>query len=572
MIFLTSFCGGKIRPLVLAFFGLIVCSAFVLRAQPETNSDIPGPGAIAQKVNNPPTTNVPPSPAAATSAAPVAPTPTPTPAETPAASPSANDASAAMPAPPSISEAPAPESIPKPQPIWNVAGSILGAVMALGSIAGFILYYCGLTRAKNSGHTTTLLLVGALVGLLGFWVGGFALQSGGMGDDHAALMAPLDRPAASALNHELGFHHWGFMGSSGFFLATDDASRNSIATLFLVQAALALIAITAALGAALERAKVLAMAFCTYLFGVLVYPLFANWAWGGGWLAETGRELHLGSGFVDPGGAGVVHQTAGALALVLAVILGPRHGRFGRNKPAFAIPGHNVPFLVLGSVILLLSWTAANGFIFGSLPVDPTAPPPPSFAGLAVINTLLAAMGGLITSFVQIAVQKKLPEPARLCRGLLGGAVASCGCAGLVDPWAAFLVGCLAGLLVQFAVEQMERRHIDDPVGAAAVHGASGAWGVVATGLFANGSGGFDLNGVPQTVRGFFFGGGLHQLGAQLIGAVTGFALVYLLGYACVSLVQKILGLRVDLAEEGRGLDWSETGALGYQGDTEPEE
>jgi Amt family ammonium transporter len=471
-----------------------------------------------------------------------------------------------------MSEGPAPASIPKPQPVWNVAGSILGAVMALGSLAGFILYYCGLTRAKNSGHTTTLLLVGALVGLLGFWVGGFALESGGMGDERAALTQVPDPAAASALNHELGFHHWGFMGSAGFFLATDDASRNSIATLFLAQAAMALIAVTAALGAALERARVLAMAFCMYLVGVLIYPLFANWTWGGGWLAETGRELHLGNGFVDPGGAGVVHQTAGTIALVLAVVLGPRHGRFGRNKPALAIPGHNVPFLVLGSVVLLLSWMAANGFIFGSLPADPSAPASPSSAGLAAINTLLAAMGGLLATFIQTAVQKSKPEPARLCRGLLGGAVASCGCAGLVDPWAAFVVGCLAGVIVQFALERMESRHIDDPSGAAAVHGAAGAWGVIATGLFANGSGGFNLNGVPQAVRGFFFGGGLHQLGAQAIGAVTGFALVYLLGYACVSLVQKILGNRAALDDEGRGLDWSETGALGYQGDTEPEE
>ncbi len=442
--------------------------------------------------------------------------------------------------------------------------------MALASLAGFVLYYCGLTRAKNSGHTATLVLVGALVGLFGFWVGGFALQSGGIGDARAALMQPPDAATASALNHELGFHHWGIMGSSGFFLATDDASRNNIATLFLIQAAMMLIAVTAALGGALERAKVLGIGFCMYLVGVLVYPLLANWAWGGGWLAETGRELHLGSGFIDPGGAGVVHETAGTLALVLAVILGPRRGRFGRGRPAFAIPGHNVPFLVLGSVILLLAWTAANGFIFGSLPVDPSAPAVASFAGLAATNTLLAAMGGLIVSFIQATVQKRPPEPARLCRGLLGGAVASC--AGLVDPWAAFLVGGLAGLIVQFTFEQMERRHIDDPAGAAAVHGAGGAWGVIATGLFANGSGGFGLNGVPETVRGFFFGGAWHQLAAQLLGAVTGFALVYLLGFACVSLVHQLLGNRADLAEEGRGLDWSETGALGYQGDSEPEE
>ena len=559
MIFLTSLYGGKFRTVGLGICGLIFFSTLVLRAQPEGGSDISEPGALAQKAS----TNAAPAAETSTNAAPTT---------APASSSSIADNSAPMPPAPSLTEAPAPDSIRKPVPVWNVAGSVLGAVMALGSLAGFILYYCGLTRAKNSGHTATLLLTGTLVGLLGFWIGGFALQSGGMGDAHAALMQPPDRATASALDYEIGFHHWGIMGSAGFFLASDDDSRNSLAALFLAQASMVLIALAAALGAALERARVLALIFCAYLIGFLIYPLFANWTWGGGWLAETGRELHLGNGFVDPGGAGVVHETAGVLALVLAVVLGPRHGRFGRNRPAFAIPGHNVPYLVLGSVILLGSWMAANGYIFGSLPVDPTLPAPPSCAGLAVINTLLAAIGGMVASFLQAAAQKKKPEPARLCRGLLGGAVSACGCAGLVDPWAAFLTGCLAGLLVQFVLERLERHNIDDPVGATAVHGAAGAWGVIATGLFANGSGGFGLNGVPQTVRGFFFGGGLHQLGAQLLGAVTGFVLIYLLGYLAFGLVQKVLGNRANLDEEIEGLDLSETGALGYQGDVEPEE
>jgi Amt family ammonium transporter len=559
--------GRKIRTTLLTTAGLICLLAGLAHAQGETNSEIPGPGAMAQKPASPSATNAAPArpspaqPSSATNAAPKSPEP--------------SDASAPMPTT-SAAETPAPELVRKPPPVWNVAGSVLGAVMALGSLAGFILYYCGLARAKNSGHTATLLLVGTLVGLLGFWIGGFALQSGGMGDAHAALMAPPDPSASSALDYEVGFfafgHHWGIMGSAGFFLAGDEASRNSIAVLFLVQGAMVLIAIAGALGAALERARMLAMIFCAYLVGFIIYPLFANWTWGGGWLAETGRELHLGNGFVDPGGAGVVHETAGVLALVLAVVLGPRHGRFGRYRPAFAIPGHNVPFVVLGSIVLLTSWMAANGSIFGSLPVDPTLSAPPSCAGLAVINTLLAAIGGLIAAFVQAAVQKARPEPARLCRGLLGGAVSSCGCAGLVDPWAAFLIGALAGLLVQIAVEEMQRRHVDDPAGAAAVHGAAGAWGVMATGLFANGSGGFGLNGVPQTVRGLFFGGGVHQLGAQIIGAITDFALVSLLGYLAFSLVQKILGNRAPFDEEIRGLDWSETGALGYQGDVEPED
>ena len=118
---------------------------------------------------------------------------------------------------------------------------------------------------------------------------------------------------------------------------------------------------------------------------------------------------------------------------------------------------------------------------------------------------------------------------------------------------------------------QLERKHIDDPVGAAAVHGVGGAWGVLAVGLFANGTAGYGLNGVNSPVRGLFFGGAWHQLAAQLLGCITGFVVVYILGLACVNLVHKILGLRVKLADEANGLDLPEVGALGYQGDVEPE-
>jgi Amt family ammonium transporter len=449
--------------------------------------------------------------------------------------------------------------------------------MALASIGGFLLYQCGLTRAKNCGHSSTLLLIGVLFGLTGYWIGGFAVQMGGVGDSHAALAQPLLPEEKNALDHELGpialGHHWGIMGSSGFFLATDDPAHNGIALLFLTQAALLAMAVGAALGAALERGRLLAMAVCAFLIGVLIYPLLANWVWGGGWLAEMGREFGLGHGFVDLGGAGVVHETAGTLALVVAVVLGPRHGRFGRNGKSPGIPGHNVPFIVLGSIVLLISWMAVNAFAAASLASDGSDPASKpgiaSCAGLAAVNTLLAAAGGLLISFVQAAWQKMRPEPARLCRGLLGGAVASFGCAGLIDPWAAFVIGVVAGLLVQAAMVWLERKHIDDPVGAAAVHGVGGAWGALAVGLFANGTAGNGLNDVMTPVRGLFFGGGWHQLAAQAIGCVTGFVVVYLLGYACVGLVRKILGLRVDLAAETSGLDLPELGALGYQGDEE---
>jgi Amt family ammonium transporter len=538
----------------LIFLGLFFVSINLVTAQTDTNAPVPGPGEMTpiSSVTNTPDTNAPSS----------IPTLAPDITTAPAASPTA--------------PVTAPEAAAVIASSSSFAICIVGALMTLASMGGFLLYQCGLTRAKNSAHTCTLLLVGVLFGLTGYWIGGFAVQMGGVGDSHAALSEQLPALERNALDHELGpvaaGHHWGLMGSSGFFLATDDPVRDGIATLFLVQAALLTIVIAAALGAALERGKILAMAFCAYLVGVLIYPLLANWVWGGGWLAELGREFGLGHGFIDLAGAGVVHETAGTLALVIAVVLGPRHGRFGRGKISNTIPGHNVPFIVLGSMVLLISWMATNAFAGTSIPSDTSASDAMDSAGLAAINTLLAAMGGLVISFVQAAWQKRRPEPARLCRGLLGGAVASCGGAGLIDPWAAFIIGGIAGLVVQAAVNYLERKRIDDPVGAAAVHGAGGAWGVLAIGLFANGSAGSGLNGIAAPVRGLFFGGAWHQLAAQAIGCVTGFVVIYVLGLACVNLVHKILGIRVDLSAEASGLDLPEVGALGYQGDAEADD
>jgi len=529
---------------------IVLCSLFappnVLVAATDTNSDLPGPGQISVDLSatNSPAMKAPSS-------------------DTPAPQASTNPPSSPVPIPqvaaPAVTETSQPNS--SNGKASNGPELILAALLTLATLGGFLLYQTGLTRAKNVGHTSTLLLVGVLFGLTGYWIGGFAVQTGGIGDAHAALGLQLDPVESSALDHELGpmafGHHWGLMGSSGFFLATEDSTREGIALLFLFQAAMLVIVLAAALGGALERSKLLAMGFCAYLFGVLVYPLLANWVWGGGWLAELGREFGLGHGYVDVGGSGVVNETAGTLALVLAVVLGPRHGRFGRNNPTNVFPGHHVPFFVLGCIVLLISWMASNAFAANS--------------GLAAVNTLLAATGGMLVSFIQASVQRQRPEPARLCRGLLGGAVSSCGCAGLIDPWAAFVIGGVAALLVQAVVKFLENKRIDDPVGASAVHGASGAWGVLAVGLFANGSAGNGLNGVPQTVRGLFFGGAWHQLAAQAIGCVTGFAVVYLLGSACVTLVQKILGNRVELADEASGLDWPEVGAFGYHGDGDAE-
>jgi Amt family ammonium transporter len=191
---------------------------------------------------------------------------------------------------------------------------------------------------------------------------------------------------------------------------------------------------------------------------------------------------------------------------------------------------------------------------------------------VAAVNTLLAAGGGFIVSFF-LAAWCGRPEPALLCRGLLGGAIAGSGCSAIIDPGSAFVIGLGAGVIVPVAMACLELRGIDDPVGATAVHGACGVWGVLATGLFADGAlSGPGLNGVDGPVRGLLFGGAWHQLAAQAIGAATCFVTVFLLGSASLALIHYILGNRVALAEENEGLDWPQTGALGYQPDDEPDD
>lgn len=531
-----------------------------LRAQAVTNTDsIPDPtaletpGATARMS----ATNLPPAPA-------VLEIPS---APSPALAPSAPAPSLSTPL--SLSSPAAAESSLPEGP--GAGESILAALLSGAAVGGFVLYYCGLTRAKNCAHTSTLLLLGAVFALAGYWAGGFAVQAGGIGDAHAALPGPLVLDERSALDHELGFmaggHHWGFMGSAGFFLTADPASREAMAELFLAQAAGLVIAVGAMLGAALERGRILAMSVMAFLVGAVIYPLIANWVWGGGWLAGLGRGFGLGHGVIDLAGAGVVHETAGALALAVALVLGARHGRY--NGRAFFIPGHNVPFTILGALLLLLAWTSANAFApAGSSETGAGA----STFATAAINVLLGGVGGTLTMVFLNAWRRQRATPARLTRGLLGGAVAMSSGSALFDPWAAVVTGLIAGLLVDGAGLWLERKRIDDPAGTTAVHGAAGAWGLFATGLFANGISGSGMNAVEVPVRGLFYGGAWHQLAAQVAGIVVIFATAFALGGAALLILHKILGNRVRLADEIQGLDWPQVGALGYQPDVEPDE
>jgi Amt family ammonium transporter len=297
--------------------------------------------------------------------------------------------------------------------------------------------------------------------------------------------------------------------------------------------------------------------FC--LFGVMaaavIYPFFGNWVWGGGWLAKLGVNFGLGNGYVDFAGSTVVHAMGGLTALVGAALLGPRIGKFGPNKEPRAIPGHDIPIAMLGAYILAFGWF---GFNAGS-----------TLAGgdvrLAVVavNTALASCTGALAAMLFMKLYVGKFDAPMSTNGFLAGLVAITAPCAFVPAWAAMVIGIIAGCLVCLGVLFVERvLHVDDPVGAVAVHGVNGLWGGLAVGLFADGTYGKGFNGVDHAVRGLFFGG--NQLGPQLIGVAT--CLVYALVMSF--LVFKFIGLFVPMRskpeDEEAGLDLPETGSVAY--------
>jgi Amt family ammonium transporter len=289
---------------------------------------------------------------------------------------------------------------------------------------------------------------------------------------------------------------------------------------------------------------------------MFAYPLYANWVWGGGWLAQLGVNFGLGHGHVDFAGSSVVHMVGGVAALAGAIVIGPRIGKFKKNGEPVAIPGHDIPMALTGTFILAFGWFGFN--------------PGSTLAGsdlrisIVAVNTMLAGAAGAFSAMIYVWRRFGKPDPSMLANGLLAGLVAiTAPCAFVTAPSAVF-IGLVAGVLVVWAVLFVERTlKVDDPVGAVAVHGFNGAWGVISLGLFADGAYGDGWNGVPGTVKGLFYGDA-SQLVAQLIGTATNIVFVFVTFYIFFTIVEKTMGNRVSAEAELEGLDTPEMGALGY--------
>jgi Amt family ammonium transporter len=434
----------------------------------------------------------------------------------------------------------------------NLAWVLVAGFLVMFMQAGFALVETGFTRARNAAHTVAMNLVIYPIGVLGFWLVGYGLMLGGV-REWPSLGAAV--AGAQEVSVPIAGHAHGLFGAARFALVSVAGDPAALA-MFLFATVFMDTAATIPTGAMAERWKFSAFMLYGVFMSTLLYPLYGNWVWGGGWLSSLGTTAGLGHGVVDFAGSSVVHMTGGITALAGAMVLGPRLGRYRLDGTLGAMLGHNLPMAVLGTLILAFGWF---GFNAGST----LSASDPRIALIAV-NTMLSSSAGLLSALLYVRFVHRKPDVAMACNGLLGGLVAiTAGCA-FVSPAAAVLVGLVAGVLVVWVVALLERRlRIDDPVGAIAVHGACGAWGMLAVGLLADGSYGAGWNGVMGPVRGLLFGDG-RQLGAQLVGVAVNAAFVFAGSYGFFMLIERLMGNRVPAEVEQAGLDALEMGTDAY--------
>ena len=439
--------------------------------------------------------------------------------------------------------------------VWTLVTGYLVMFMQLG----FALLETGLARAKNANHTMMMNMVVYGVGMLAYWLIGFSIQMGGVGA--IANLGGTPPLSAEYVIHIFG-KPFGLFGQHGLFLMHKGTYDVSVMVVFLFQMVFMDTGATIPTGAAVERWKFSAFIVTSFLFAAFTYPLFANWAWGGGWLSNLGANFNLGKGYVDFAGSGVVHAVGGMSALAIAIILGPRIGKFSREGKPHAILAHDIVLVLTGCLILAFGWFGFNpGSTLGASGSGNLR------IGSIAVNTMLASAAGLISAMLYMWLHYGKPDASMTGNGFLAGLVAITAPCAFVNPAAAVTIGLLAGILVCLSVSFVERvLKVDDPVGAVSVHGACGIWGVISVGLFADGKSNYGgaWNGVNGSVTGLFYGDNGGQLVAQLIGVATLVGCVFVLSFVFGTLVDLLVGQRSSAKSELEGLDLPEMGALGY--------
>jgi Amt family ammonium transporter len=412
--------------------------------------------------------------------------------------------------------------------IWVVVAAVLVIFMQ----AGFAFLESGLTRMKNAGHIAGKNVLIFAIASLVYWAVGFGLA---FGDGN------------------------GIVGTAGFLPSVDELTAVGRAPFgwfgeipgaagYLFEVAFAGVSLAIVWGAMAERAKLWVYAAFGVLF-TLIYSVVSHWIWSPhGWLFARGMQ--------DFAGSTVVHYQGALAALAGALILGPRIGRFGTDGRAHAIPGHNIPYAVLGTLILWFGWFGFNpgstlGVDFGGV----------GYFAYVALTTNLAAAAGAVGAFATAWIVLERPDISMMLNGVLAALVAITAASGFVAPWAAIVIGLVAGVVAVVGVGVVERIGIDDPIGAVAVHGMAGVWGTLATGAFA----------VPSLAArlgtgtgGLVYTGSFHQLGVQAFGLVTVGAFTFTASFGVLWTMNAIWGIRVEEETETAGLDVAEHGVSGY--------
>ncbi|MFN8021926.1 MAG: ammonium transporter [Acidimicrobiales bacterium] len=434
----------------------------------------------------------------------------------------------------------------------NLLWVIIGAVLVIFMQAGFALVETGFTQKKNAAEVMSMNFAIFGLGFVGFLFIGFPLAFGGFSYSAFGLGTPMNGDGLPLVGGDnWGLLYWGYdhLGSSatpallGFFLYMV-AFMDTVATI--------------PTGSMAERWRWSSFVIWGLFCGAIFYPLFAAWTWGGGWLAKSWDTMSLGAGYVDFAGSGVVHAVGGAAALAGAIVLGPRIGKYGADGKPKAIPGHNIPMAITGCFILLFGW-------FGFNAASTFAATDIQFATVAANTAIAGAVGATVAMFY-ITKRTGKPDPGMMVNGMLGGLVAITAPCAFVSPWAAVVIGAVAAVIAIELVFFLEKKGVDDPVGAVAVHGGTGTFGVLAVGIFANGKYGAGWNGSSsEGVKGILQGD-WGQFGAQALGAIVIWTIIFGIAFAFFKINNALQkgGIRVTEDVEISGLDIPEMGVMGY--------
>jgi Amt family ammonium transporter len=416
-----------------------------------------------------------------------------------------------------------------PNAAVNMAWTLIAGFLVFFMQLGFAFLGSGLIRKKNNVNYWTKSFMDFCIASLGFWAFGFALMFGG-----SAAFPGLEQGNT-------------FLGLSGFFLAGESYDVSTIMFWFF-QMVFAATAATIVAGAVAERMKITAYLAYSFILGAIIYPIYGHWVWGGGWLANI--TIGGTTGVMDFAGSGVVHMVGGLTALIAAAMVGPRIGKFNKDGSPNLIKGHNLPFVVIGTFILFFGW-------FGFNPGSTLAATELRISVIAVNTFLAAATGAVVALYWRFARTGKADIIAG-CNGALAGLVAITAPCAFVPPWAAVIIGIISVPFLFATAHIVERvLKVDDVVGAVPVHFGAGVWGLLAVGIFSDGT--YGVSGL--------IAGNWAQLVLQVIDIAALCAWVAVTAFLLFWLLKVTIGLRASREEELQGLDVPEHGIEAYPED-----